>query len=379
MKITTRCHSVRSRFSPLLRSRQRSEVATARCTIFVPSWVVRTSGSRPRLPTRVTLFTLPAMVAAPSLWLARQSSTRRGARCERGLSAGVSAGGCSTRLRAKARNGATARAAAARPRSDPRCRSRPRRAARGLPTGVVAQSAGDGAELPSLRHRRKGLDHAPVIGAGRAFERQQRRPRGMEHRIVGAVNDALEALVRRFAASSANRSALLSASRACSSTGRSIIGASSGPWMINPWSRMLHASSSRASHFEPAKTSVCTSASKARQTSWPISLICRLSSSVGCVRRETPRNPSRSRHAPRRAPASRTGRCARPARQRRQHPLAKARGQVRRADACAARGGRERRKSAIVGLFAPSHTIARALHGLASRVGSCERQRANGG
>ena len=44
LKITTRCHSVRSRFSPLLRSRQRSLVATDRWTIFVPSWVWRTSG-----------------------------------------------------------------------------------------------------------------------------------------------------------------------------------------------------------------------------------------------------------------------------------------------------------------------------------------------
>src|SRR4051795_11140431 len=61
LKITTRCHSVRSRASPDWRSFQRSLVATARCTIFWLFWVWRTSGSRPRLPTRITLLTLPAI------------------------------------------------------------------------------------------------------------------------------------------------------------------------------------------------------------------------------------------------------------------------------------------------------------------------------
>src|SRR5271169_5351405 len=61
LKITTRCHSVRSLRSPELRSRQLSEVARLRLAIRVPSLVERISGSRPRLPTRMTLLTLPAM------------------------------------------------------------------------------------------------------------------------------------------------------------------------------------------------------------------------------------------------------------------------------------------------------------------------------
>src|SRR5690348_7954916 len=61
--MTTRCHSVRSLRSPELRSRQLSDVATERLAIRVPSWVERISGSRPRLPTRITLLTLPAMLS----------------------------------------------------------------------------------------------------------------------------------------------------------------------------------------------------------------------------------------------------------------------------------------------------------------------------
>src|SRR5207237_114982 len=61
LKITTRCHSVRSRRSPEVRSRQLSEVARFRLAMRVPSLVERISGSRPRLPTRITLLTLPAM------------------------------------------------------------------------------------------------------------------------------------------------------------------------------------------------------------------------------------------------------------------------------------------------------------------------------
>ena len=38
-----------------------SEVATDILTILFPSWERRISGSRPRLPTRITLLTLPAM------------------------------------------------------------------------------------------------------------------------------------------------------------------------------------------------------------------------------------------------------------------------------------------------------------------------------
>src|SRR3954451_12190329 len=64
LKITTLCHSVRSRGSPDWRSFQRSEVAIRRLTIFWSLWLWRTSGSSPRLPTRITLFTLPAIACA---------------------------------------------------------------------------------------------------------------------------------------------------------------------------------------------------------------------------------------------------------------------------------------------------------------------------
>src|SRR5450631_2548479 len=60
-KITTRCHSVFSLRSPVALSRQLSEVATLRLAIGRPSWVRRISGSLPRFPTRITLFTLPAI------------------------------------------------------------------------------------------------------------------------------------------------------------------------------------------------------------------------------------------------------------------------------------------------------------------------------
>src|SRR5947209_15342353 len=59
--MTTRCHSVFSLRSPVALSRQLSEVATRKLTIGRPSCVRRTSGSAPRLPTRITLLTLPAM------------------------------------------------------------------------------------------------------------------------------------------------------------------------------------------------------------------------------------------------------------------------------------------------------------------------------
>src|SRR5882757_8711482 len=62
-KITTRCHSVFSLRSPVALSRQVSEVATLRLAIGRPSWVRRISGSLPRFPTRITLFTLPAIAA----------------------------------------------------------------------------------------------------------------------------------------------------------------------------------------------------------------------------------------------------------------------------------------------------------------------------
>ena len=60
-KIATECHSVRSRRSPVLRSFHVSDVAMRRLHTLPPFWKVRTSGSRPRLPIRITLFTEPAM------------------------------------------------------------------------------------------------------------------------------------------------------------------------------------------------------------------------------------------------------------------------------------------------------------------------------
>src|SRR6056297_1279315 len=62
--MATLCHSVRSRRSPVLRSFQVSEVATRRLHTLPPFWNVRTSGSRPRFPMRITLFTDPAMAFA---------------------------------------------------------------------------------------------------------------------------------------------------------------------------------------------------------------------------------------------------------------------------------------------------------------------------
>src|SRR5262249_28845109 len=67
LKITTRCHSVFSRRSPVALSRQVSEVATLKLAIGRPSCVRLISGSLPRLPTRITLFTLPAMTLSCSL------------------------------------------------------------------------------------------------------------------------------------------------------------------------------------------------------------------------------------------------------------------------------------------------------------------------
>ena len=60
-KMATLCHSVRSFFSPVFRSFQFSDVAIRRLHTLPPFWNVRTSGSRPRLPTMMTLLTEPAM------------------------------------------------------------------------------------------------------------------------------------------------------------------------------------------------------------------------------------------------------------------------------------------------------------------------------
>jgi hypothetical protein len=56
-----RCHSVRSLRSPDALSFQVSLVARVRLTILLPACVVRTSGSLPRLPMRMTLLIEPAM------------------------------------------------------------------------------------------------------------------------------------------------------------------------------------------------------------------------------------------------------------------------------------------------------------------------------
>src|SRR5215470_2695859 len=64
LKITTECHSVFSRRSPEVLSRHVSVVATRRLAIGRPSWVRRISGSLPRLPTRITLLTEPAIGAS---------------------------------------------------------------------------------------------------------------------------------------------------------------------------------------------------------------------------------------------------------------------------------------------------------------------------
>src|SRR6201992_835957 len=74
-KITTRCHSVFSLRSPVALSRQVSEVAMLRLAIGRPSWVRRISGSLPRFPTRITLFTLPAIAVLQSHFFGRRPYT----------------------------------------------------------------------------------------------------------------------------------------------------------------------------------------------------------------------------------------------------------------------------------------------------------------
>src|ERR1700761_1717956 len=79
LKITTRCHSVFSLRSPVALSRQVSEVAMLKLAIGRPSWVRRISGSLPRFPTRITLFTLPAIAALHSRQLLASISESAGA------------------------------------------------------------------------------------------------------------------------------------------------------------------------------------------------------------------------------------------------------------------------------------------------------------
>src|ERR1700710_1471764 len=70
-KSATRCDSVFSLRSPVPLSRQVSEVAMLRLAIGGPACVRRISGSLPRFPTRITLFTLPAIAALHSQSLAK--------------------------------------------------------------------------------------------------------------------------------------------------------------------------------------------------------------------------------------------------------------------------------------------------------------------
>src|SRR5260370_8094546 len=66
LKITTRCHSVFSLRSPVVLSRQLSEVATLRLPFWRPSWVRRISGSLLRFPTRITFLPIPPIAALHS-------------------------------------------------------------------------------------------------------------------------------------------------------------------------------------------------------------------------------------------------------------------------------------------------------------------------
>src|SRR5229473_6633635 len=75
LKMTTRCHSVFSLRSPVALSRQLSEVAMLRLAIGRPSCVRRISGSLPRFPTKITLFTLPAIAALHSRKLLTRHQT----------------------------------------------------------------------------------------------------------------------------------------------------------------------------------------------------------------------------------------------------------------------------------------------------------------
>src|SRR5271154_2806285 len=62
LKTTTLCHSVRSLRSPVFLSFQESEVARVKLTTRSPELSWLTFGSLPRLPIRMTLLTLPAMM-----------------------------------------------------------------------------------------------------------------------------------------------------------------------------------------------------------------------------------------------------------------------------------------------------------------------------
>ena len=74
LNTTTRCHSVRSlRLPDALSFQVSSLVASVKLTILLPARVLWTSGSFPRLPTRITLLTEPAM--SPSLSSNREKAS----------------------------------------------------------------------------------------------------------------------------------------------------------------------------------------------------------------------------------------------------------------------------------------------------------------
>src|SRR3546814_9938354 len=71
------CHSVRSFFSPVVRSFQLSLVAMLKFAILPPFWNVLISGSLPRLPSKITLLTDPAIILHPCRTGRRQQAAVR--------------------------------------------------------------------------------------------------------------------------------------------------------------------------------------------------------------------------------------------------------------------------------------------------------------
>src|SRR5262245_38475034 len=69
------CHSVCSWRLPS-RSLNRRLVATEKEAMGCPPWVERISGSRPRLPIRITLFTMFAVLRRPVSYAARHTARR---------------------------------------------------------------------------------------------------------------------------------------------------------------------------------------------------------------------------------------------------------------------------------------------------------------
>src|ERR1039458_4115726 len=75
----TVCHSVFSCFCPLARSFHVSVVAMRRRAMGTPPVVARISGSAPRWPMRITLFTDPAMSVLRSSWILQSVRFERNA------------------------------------------------------------------------------------------------------------------------------------------------------------------------------------------------------------------------------------------------------------------------------------------------------------